>query len=329
MTPALSIVIPHRNYKDLLPRMLESILIQSLKDLEVIVVDDASDVSCADVIEAFVNKGLAVRLIESRERLYPKNARLLGVEHAKADIIAFADADDMLWGTEALERHVDMFRAGEADLLQFRCVDVDQEGRYVGPNPNRLVGDLLTGKDIFRAYVQNPVFPMWAHLYSRRAWIRLIPDLRPIPLEGMLEDLCMLAFYYYHAKTYISSMDIGYGYVRNRKRGFLSMVGKTLDCRVLLTHLPNYLYAQGEDEEVVEELRLYLLKILHLYAGRASIAWANDPEELSSLPDADVPVFLECVAESLAANVDKLHTIRQAIFSLPDRSSGKLKAGGL
>jgi len=282
-------------------------------------VDDNSDTSCADVIEVFVNKGLAVSLVESKERLYAKNARLLGVEKARADIIAFADADDVYYGTETLERHVDMFRANQVDLLQFRGVYLDQEGRYAAMNHNQPLGERLAGKDIFRAYLTCPVFGIWTHLYSRRKWLRLISDLWALPIK-VLEEACMLLLYYYHAESYIGSMEIGYGYMRDisRQRSFSRQSNETLAYRIMLKNLPAYLRDYGEEGEIVEKLCMFLLQHLRLCAGRASIAYARAPEDLSSLPDADIPVFMECVADCLSANAAKLRTINRTILRLPN-----------
>ncbi len=62
--PLLSIIIPHYNMPHVLSTLLDSILIQSLKSLEIIVVDDGSCDSCKDVIEAYQGKNIEVRLIE-------------------------------------------------------------------------------------------------------------------------------------------------------------------------------------------------------------------------------------------------------------------------
>lgn len=301
--------------------MLESILTQSLKDLEVIVVDDCSDSSCAGIVAAFASKGLAVRLIENRERVYKKNACLLGVEQARADIIAFAEADGRLWGTEILASHVALFRASQADLLQFRCVRLGNDGRYAAMDDNAPLAERLQGKRIFSVYLQKLTCGIWRHLYARNKWLALVPALRSYPAKEQVDELFMLLFYYYHAQSYIGSTAIGYGHTQTAaSRSFASMAAKTLGYRAILADFSTYLRAQGEDEKGVQQLYPCLLQMLRLSANRASISYMNTPEELSHLSDEDIHIFLECVAESLAANAGHWQGIRRVIAQLPGRS---------
>ena len=318
MTPVLSLVIPCRNATSTLPRILDSVMAQSLRSLEVILVDDASDVApCAPVAEAYRNKGLDITLVVSQERLYTKNARLLGVEHAKGDIIHFADADDVLWGTDNLERNVSLFKKTGVDLLQFRCVQLDEDGRFVGVNHNTPLAKRLYGNDIFLAYLKGSLFGIWAHLYSRRVWQELMPFVRPFPVWHQLEDLCLLLFYYSRANSYAGSDCIGYGYIRDAShhRSPIATVGKTIGYHSIFTHFPIFLREQGKEEDVIQELIERLRKALRVHAGRASQAWAASPNSLNLLNETEIESLLLAVADSLAENGRKLRSIHHLIFS--------------
>ena len=52
MPPLLSVIIPCCNHRDFLPGALDSVRAQTLKDLEVVVVDDCSDEPCEDLAAA-------------------------------------------------------------------------------------------------------------------------------------------------------------------------------------------------------------------------------------------------------------------------------------
>jgi glycosyltransferase involved in cell wall biosynthesis len=93
----ISVVIPAYNAAHFLPRSLGSVFAQTLQPLEVIVVDDGSTDSTAQVAEQLgakvirrPNGGLAA-------------ARNTGIQHASGDWIALLDADDS-WSPEKLER---------------------------------------------------------------------------------------------------------------------------------------------------------------------------------------------------------------------------------
>lgn len=99
--PAVSVIIPTYNRADLLPETLQSVLGQTLADLEVIVVDDGSTEDIAGVVEAMADSRL--RYIKNRRTGLPAAGRNVGIRAAKADLLAFVDSDD-LWLPEKLER---------------------------------------------------------------------------------------------------------------------------------------------------------------------------------------------------------------------------------
>jgi glycosyltransferase involved in cell wall biosynthesis len=99
MDPKVSVVIPTYNRAGIVPRAIESVLAQTVTDLEVIVVDDGSSDDTGKTLEemfgdriryfAQVNQGASV-------------ARNRGIEEARGEWIAFLDSDD-LWEKEKLE----------------------------------------------------------------------------------------------------------------------------------------------------------------------------------------------------------------------------------
>ena len=98
----VSVVIPVFNGAKYLRDTLESVLAQTYRPVEVIVVDDASTDGSSDVAASF---GLPVRVLRNernRERAWSRNR---GVAEARGELIAFLDADD-LWHPAKLERQV-------------------------------------------------------------------------------------------------------------------------------------------------------------------------------------------------------------------------------
>lgn len=87
----VSVVIPVYNSAQFLPVAVQNIRAQNVTQLEIIVVDDGSPDSCADVAES-----LGVRYFRHEENRGPAAARNSGLALAKSEIIAFLDVDD-LW----------------------------------------------------------------------------------------------------------------------------------------------------------------------------------------------------------------------------------------
>jgi glycosyltransferase involved in cell wall biosynthesis len=103
--PLVSCIIPVFNGERFLAEAIQSILGQTYKNLEVIVVDDGSTDGTADVVAGF---GDAVTYVR-QENAGPSTARNRGIQEAHGEFIAFLDADDV-WHAEKLEKQLARFR---------------------------------------------------------------------------------------------------------------------------------------------------------------------------------------------------------------------------
>ena len=94
----VSVVIPCFNYGRYLAEAVQSVLAQSLRDLEVIVVDDGSTDDSRDVAEALVaaHPDVSIRLIAQGNSGSPGHTRNVGIAAAVGDYIVCLDADDRL-----------------------------------------------------------------------------------------------------------------------------------------------------------------------------------------------------------------------------------------
>ena len=99
MAPQVSVVIPTYNRAATVPRAIESVLAQTVSDLEIIVVDDGSTDDTARVLEE--KFGDRIRY-HSQPNLGASIARNRGIEEAQGEWIAFLDSDD-LWEKDKLE----------------------------------------------------------------------------------------------------------------------------------------------------------------------------------------------------------------------------------
>jgi glycosyltransferase involved in cell wall biosynthesis len=101
---SVSIIIPTYNRSDLLGRAIESVLAQTYKNFNIIVVDDGSTDNTPSVVEIF---GTAVSYIRQQNQ-GPSAARNRGISEATGDLVAFLDSDDR-WFPEKLEKQVALF----------------------------------------------------------------------------------------------------------------------------------------------------------------------------------------------------------------------------
>ena len=108
----VSVILPTFNRSEWIARAIESVLNQTYKAFELIVVDDGSTDETAAVLRPF---GARIRVLR-QEHLGPYAARNLALRHAKGDLIAFADSDD-IWHPNKLAKQVPLLSAPDIGLV--------------------------------------------------------------------------------------------------------------------------------------------------------------------------------------------------------------------
>jgi len=102
--PAVSVVTAVLNCERFIAESVDSILNQTLRDLELIVVDDGSTDGTSEILADYARRDPRVRLIHRERAGGAATARNAGIEIARADLLAFQDADDVSV-PDRLERH--------------------------------------------------------------------------------------------------------------------------------------------------------------------------------------------------------------------------------
>jgi glycosyltransferase involved in cell wall biosynthesis len=110
--PLVSVVLPTRDRESTLGKAIESVLAQSYRPLELIVVDDGSRDGTREVLERY-GASLTV-LRQERRGAYP--ARNLGLAHSSGELVAFIDSDDA-WYPDRLASQVPLLRRKEVGLV--------------------------------------------------------------------------------------------------------------------------------------------------------------------------------------------------------------------
>jgi glycosyltransferase involved in cell wall biosynthesis len=102
--PLVSCIVPTRNRVKLLMRAITSIISQTVNDLEIIVIDDASSDSTQHMVQS-ISSRKPIRYLKCENQIGGGGARNLGIEAAKGTYIAFLDDDDE-WLPQKLEKQL-------------------------------------------------------------------------------------------------------------------------------------------------------------------------------------------------------------------------------
>ena len=100
--PVISVIIPCYNVEDYISECLNTVINQTFKELEIIVIDDGSKDCTKDIIEKFAKKDKRIIVI-NQENSGPSAARNRGVEIARGQYIGFIDSDDYIDNKREIE----------------------------------------------------------------------------------------------------------------------------------------------------------------------------------------------------------------------------------
>ncbi|EOO15546.1 glycosyltransferase family 2 protein [Bacillus cereus] len=95
MNPKISIIVPVYKVEQYIHKCIDSILMQTFEDFELILVDDGSPDTCGEICDRYADKDIRIKVIH-KENGGVSSARNAGLEIAKGDYIGFVDSDDWI-----------------------------------------------------------------------------------------------------------------------------------------------------------------------------------------------------------------------------------------
>lgn len=110
----ISVVIPTYNREKTIKKAVDSVLSQTYKDIELIVVDDCSNDKTGEIISKI--NDVRLRYIRLEKNSGANYARNIGIFEANGEYIAFQDSDDV-WRKEKLERELEYLVENDCDVV--------------------------------------------------------------------------------------------------------------------------------------------------------------------------------------------------------------------
>ena len=139
----VSIIVPVYNVEKYLSKCLESLINQTLKDIEIICVNDGSTDNSLSILKEYANKDSRIKIIDKQNEGVSV-ARNTGIEVATGEYLIFVDSDDYLV-ENACEKALNTIEHNNSDICIFGHYDLVDE---------KLVKSSVN-KDIIKAQKQN------------------------------------------------------------------------------------------------------------------------------------------------------------------------------
>lgn len=187
MNPLVSIIVPTHNNEATIVRTLNSLIEQTLPDIEVLVVDDASEDATLDISGEIAAMDSRLRILPQGENRSALQTRLVGVQESSGSYVMFCDSDDEL-EPHAAETAVSFARGGQYDIVHFGTTIVSTTGsqhsdweRALAPFGKELFGDDILLESPFGTPEARINGHVWNKLYEKnlleRAWQAVPPHL--------------------------------------------------------------------------------------------------------------------------------------------------------
>lgn len=117
----VSFILPIYNVEKYLSECVESILVQTYRDFEILLVDDGSPDNCPALCDEWAKKDSRIKALHKSNGGL-SDARNYGLQHAQGDYVVFVDSDDFWVNRDCLQRLMNVVDAHpECDFIGFNC----------------------------------------------------------------------------------------------------------------------------------------------------------------------------------------------------------------
>ena len=243
--PALSVIIPAYNTKiEYLSTCLDSIANSSLKDMEVIVVDDGSTVDYKELKEKYSN--FTFYKIENQGTL---KARLFGLSKASGDYIYFIDSDDAI-SFDYLEAMLLTAKQTGSDIVFNDWAFWTLRTKYVCANDSTINTDFcLSGEDVLYKYfskygTEHSYYVIWNKIFKREILLFVKEKIEELnlPKTVFAEDV-LISFFAFTKANRISNTHLGYYFYRihNDQQIYVSNESKLLNQILSMSKVFSYM----------------------------------------------------------------------------------------
>ncbi|WP_010630804.1 glycosyltransferase family 2 protein [Sporolactobacillus vineae] len=220
MEPLISVIVPVYKTEQYLDQCIESLVMQTYRNLEILLVDDGSPDRCPEICDSWAERDPRIRVIH-KVNAGASSARNTGLDLAKGDYLAFVDCDDWIH-CDTYEWLINNLKKEHADLAI--CSEFQVFGKSIRrPEKKENVYLVMNSEEAFKRINSIGYFGVgvWDKLYARH----LFDHLR-FPEGRICEDYLLTYTVLDRARTIVYDSTPKYYY---RQRAGSLTHGKEID----------------------------------------------------------------------------------------------------
>lgn len=210
MNAMLSVVVPVYNTEAYLERCLQSLRGQTLREIEVLVVDDCSPDGSRAIMERYAKEDSRFRVVANEKNRGLFGARVAGAAQAKGRYIAFLDSDDYVF-PDFYRLAVEKAEEGSFDVVMGDTVFVNDKGeKTVRPvHMDCTPDEVYHGDEVRRCFYGQELrcyawHTVWNKIYRKTLWDRCEPYFVALTDHIiMTEDIAFSSLLLYEAQSLV------------------------------------------------------------------------------------------------------------------------------
>ena len=266
--PSVSVIIPVYNVEEYLEKCLESIVNQSLEDMEIICIDDGSTDNSLNILNDFAMKDKRIKII-SQDHCGVGCAKNVGLDYANGDLIFFIDSDDFI-PLHSLETAYKNIILNLSDLVIFKVARFDND-KFIYSLPGFPIDELFDvdfndftfDYNSVKDFVLNASFATWLKAYKKE-FLDKFPDLK-FPVGVAYEDVIFHVKCFVYATKMSFCPEFLYYYRLSNPNSIIHTKSNTFDIFKVCDDVESFLISSGYMEEFELEFLIFKLRQLSQY----------------------------------------------------------------
>lgn len=246
MTPKVSIIVPVYNVEKYLPRCLDSLVNQTLKDIEIICVNDGSTDGSLAILQQYAAKDKRIKIID-KENSGPGDCRNRGIEAAKGGFIAFVDSDDWV-ELNTYEETYQKAKEHNVLLLSFNANIVNEKLKKKPKIYYETTEEHLGNWENIAELIFDNSFHSWHFIYEKSFLQK--NDIRFPPLS-LCEDVPFVLKALLCAEKILFIPDAFYNYFQRKNSLVHKFSEKTLDILKIIPLCDDIINTYGQKNEIL------------------------------------------------------------------------------
>lgn len=277
--PRITIIVPVYNVENYLKKCVDSIINQTYRNLEIVLVDDGSPDCCPEICDNFAKKDSRIKVIH-KENGGLSSARNAGLRVAAGEYILFVDSDDWIH-PETCEKLLVCAQETQCDIVHASYVRVIGNIETLVRNDSLLQHAVLSGKDFLVDAIRKESMSMSAccGLYKKDIIINNALFFE----EGLLHEDELWTPQMYLAAEKVTYLEFAFYYYRENPQSITNARNRELHARrardILLICdklYPLYQNQQNEDRKILCDY-LCMLYLNAVYVGNIKSAGKKFP----------------------------------------------------